>query len=114
MQQGRRDRILVGESFGCGAEDGIIAAVEVFPSGTDEAVRLIQVAQLDEEPQRARRLFVVEGEGQGLLLGLEILEIGQPLEMGPQMIGAEDRGKVPPAFLLSVVGAAKRLERCDP
>src|ERR1700741_1613188 len=52
MEQGRRDRVLVGKSVGRRAEDRIVAAVEVFAASPDEPVRLIEVAPLDKEPQR--------------------------------------------------------------
>ena len=47
------------------------------------------------------------------LLGLEILEIWQALEIGPQMLGAEKLLEVAPAYRLRVVLASHCLKRRD-
>lgn len=114
VEQCCRFGIFLLESVGRRAERLVGAAVKPGDSLVHEPIRAIERRPCNEESKRQRRLLVRGCNAERLLLGVEILEVRQPLEIGTQMLDAQRPLEMPPTERLCLVLAPERFERRNP
>ena len=89
QQERRGERVLFGERLRGRRQDLVAIAIELRAPVDHEARRPVEGLPGDEERKALQQVFVAPGKVERPPLGLVVLEIGQPVEPGAQMPGAE-------------------------
>ena len=113
-QQHGGEQVAGGEGVGERGEDLIGIAVDLLAAGFDQFSRQRQVGGLQAIGQRLLDRFVGEDDAARGVLGLDVLEVGQQLDMAAQGVGAEPALKAVPERGLQIILAAECLKAGKP
>lgn len=109
-QQRGGERVAGGEGIGQRSEDLIGVAVDLLAAGVDQVSRQRQVGGLQAIGQCFLDRCVGEDDPARGVLGLDVLEVGQQLEVTAQRVGTEPPLEAGPERGAQVVLPAERLK----
>ena len=105
--------MLLRQRLGSRPEPEVLPAIELVVMVPHQLVRRLEVRPRHQEHERQAPIRMREGVRGRLLLRLDVVEIGQATEVGPQVLGAEEALERRPAQILRLRLAAERIQRRD-